>query len=259
MQRQSVYGQSYNTSKFLQDNSLVSHARADPSRLMSTRYNHHLGRVQSLNSFPIKTPQNNKQRKVDHSLVSPVLYPSINDPIYTTKSIVEHSNGYSSRSTVRVYDSPFKDQSDTNTNQSTQPASQARTVSFDPNLSIPAPLSRSVKTHIRLPGPEIVARFAESTLEPKTTYQHAYKDITYHEAKPSQRPPMVRSLTSLDQHTNRSTLADIQERWSKTQALEQYHKEYPEAVPDVGGITLRARKEILVANTIAKKAGLTIR
>lgn len=259
IQRQSVYGQAYNTPKFLQNNTLVSHARADPSRLMSTRYNHYLGRVRSLNSFPTKTPENHKQRTVDHPLVSPVLHPPITDPIYTTKSITEHSNGYSTRSTARVYQSPFKNPSDTNTNPFIQQASQARTVPFDPILSIPAPLPRSVKTHIQLPGPEIVARSTEPTLEPKTTYQHGYKDITYHEAKPSQPPPMIRSLTTLDQPMNRMSLGDIQERWSKTQALEQYHKEYPEAVPDVGGITLRARKEILIADTVAKKAALTIR
>ena len=42
VQRQSTYGQAYNTPKFLQDNALAYHARIDPSRLMSTRYNNDL-------------------------------------------------------------------------------------------------------------------------------------------------------------------------------------------------------------------------
>ena len=239
---------------------MVAHARADPSRLMSTQYNHNLGRVRTFNSFPIKTPENpstnNRQEKTESTLVSPVLRPSHNDPLYNTKSIVERSNGYSTRSTARVYHSPFQSQCNTSTNQSDQ---QPQPVSFDPTLSIPAQLPRSVKTDIRLPGPEIVARFLEPTLQPKTTYQHSFKDITYHEKKPSPPHAMSRSATTLDHRSKHLTLTDIQERWSKTQALRQYHEEYPEPVPDVGGITVRARKALLIADTIAKKAALTIR
>lgn len=263
VQRQSVYGQSYNTPKFLQDNTLVPHARADPSRLMSTQYNHNLGRVRSLNSFPIKTPENtstnNKQEKIDSTLVSPVLHPSFNDPLYTTKSIAERSNGYSTRSTARVYYSPFPNKHDTSMSQSVEQSTQLQKIAFDPQLCIPTQLPRSVKTDIRLPGPEIVARFIEPTLQPKTTYQHSYKDITYQEKKPSPSHTMTRSATTLDHRSKQPTLADIQERWSKTQALQQYHQEYPEPIPDVGGITIRARKELLIADTIAKKAALTIR
>ncbi len=234
---------------------------------MSTRYNYNLGRVRSLNSYPMKTIENpatdNKQDKIDHTLVSPVLRPSLSDQIYRSKSIAEHTNGYARRSTARVYDSPFKSEHETSTNQFSLQSTQSQSNSIDPILSIPAQLPRSVKTAISLPGPEIVARFIEPKLEPRTTYQRSYKDISYHEIKPSQlystRYNNQRSVRALDNRFKQLKLTDIQDQWSKTQAQQQYHTEYPEVVPDVGGITIRARKEILIADTIAKKAMLAIR
>ena len=58
IQRESIYGQSYNTRKFLQENTLSYHARMDPTSLMSTRYNTNLERTRSLNSYPMKALHN---------------------------------------------------------------------------------------------------------------------------------------------------------------------------------------------------------
>ena len=52
IQRESAYGQSFNTRKFLQENTLSPQARIDPTRLISTKYNSNLERVRSLNSYP---------------------------------------------------------------------------------------------------------------------------------------------------------------------------------------------------------------
>jgi len=228
---------------------------------MSTRYNSDLGRVRSLSSYPRKTIENpsvnNKQEKTNDTLVSPVLRPSQYDELYTTKSIVEHTNGYSSRSTARVYDSPFKIKYDTSRNQFYQQEQQSN--SFDPILSIPAQIPRSVKTTIRLPGPEIVARFIEPKLQPSTTYQHSYKDLSYHESRLQKQDNNRRVISASDNSLKQSKLLDLQERWSKTQAQQQYHIEHPEVVPDVGGNTIRAKKEILIADTIAKRAMMTVR
>jgi hypothetical protein len=256
VQRQSTYGQAYNTPKFLQENTLSYHARIDPSRLMSTRHNNNLERVRSLNSYPMTV--NDKQDKTNPPLISPVHRPPVSDEIYTTKSISEHTNGYIRRPTTRVYDSPFKIEQETGTNQFSQ-----QSTSLEPIPTIPAQIPRSVKTAIRLPGPEIVARFIEPKLEPRTTYQRSYKDIIYHESKPSQadfiKDNNQRVTRASDNRFKKWGLTDLQDRWSRTQAQQQYHAEYPEVVPDVGGITIRARKEILIADTIAKKAMLTIR
>ncbi len=231
---------------------------------MSTRYNNNLERVRSLNSYPMKTNENpTANNKIDSTLVSPVHRPPLSHEIYTTKSIVEHTDGYTRRPTTRVYDSPFKSEHETNTNQFSLQSIQSQSTSVDPILCIPAQLPRSVKTAISLPGPEIVARFIEPKLEPRTTYQRSYKDINYHEIKPSQanfiKDNNQRFARTSDNRFKQWRLTDLQDRWSKTQAQQQYHTEYPEVVPDVGGITIRARKEILLADTIAKKAMLTIR
>jgi len=231
---------------------------------MSTRYNNNLERVRSLNSYPIKPTENqsvnNKQAKTDDILVSPILRPSQNDQLYRTKSIVEHTDGYSRRSTARVYDSPFKHEYETNMNQQEQQTAQSQINSFDPSLSIPPQLPRSVKTSIRLPGPEIVARFIEPKLEPHTTYRRSYKDISYHEIRPQTQILNQRVvISSSDNRLKQWKLMDLQDRWSKTQAQQQYHIEHPEVVPDVGGDTIRAKKEILIADRIAKQALMTVR
>ncbi len=256
VQRQSIYGQAYNTQKFLQENTLSHHARTDPTCLMSTIYNSNLERVRSLNSYPIKTIENPSVNNND-TLVSPVHRPSQYDELYTTKSIVEHTDGYSRRSTVRVYDSPFKIKSNTNLNQFYQ--QEKKPNSFDPILSIPTQIPRSVKTAIRLPGPEIVARFIEPKLEPHTTYQHAFKDISYHESRLQKQDNNQRSIRTLNNPLKQWKLLDIQERWTKTKAQQQYHIEHPEVVPDVGGNTIRAKKEILIADAIAKQGMMTVR
>ncbi|CAF2871987.1 unnamed protein product [Rotaria sp. Silwood2] len=268
VQRESIYGQAYNTKKFLQENTLLPNARTDATRLMSTTYNTNLERVRGLNSYPIKTTQNQSvnynQEKINDFLISPVLRPSHNDEVYTTKYINEHTDGYSRRSTVRVYDSPFKNEQNTTMNELCQPQIiHSQTNSLEPFLSIPGQIPRSVKTNLRLPGPEVVARFIEPKVDTHTTYQRSFKDISYHETMPqTQRSTKNnnQNLTrTLDNCFNECKLLDLQDQWSKTQAQQQYHIEHPESVPDVGNCTIRAKKEILVADTIAKRGMMTVR
>ena len=262
VQSESVYGQSYNTPKFLQENTLPSYGRADPSRLMSTRYNHNLQRVRSLNSYPIKATQNStvNTEQINESLVSPVLRPATYDDIYSTKYIGEHTNGYSRRSIARVYDSPFKNEYDTNINQySIDKEQQKSSNSIEPIPLIPSQLPRSAKTTLSLPGPEIVARFIEPKFIPQTTYQRSFKDISYQEIRPHTHVQTQRVISSSDKRLKQLKLRDIQDRWSKSQAQEQYHIEHPEVVPYTGDSTLRAKKEILVADTIRKREMMMVR
>jgi hypothetical protein len=240
---------------------------------MSTRHNNNLERVRSLNSYPIKTPQNrsisNEQKATNNTLVSPVLHPSPHDDLYATKYITEHTDGYSRRSTARVYDSPFKTEPDMTIHQLYQQQQQQtahrQSNSFDPNLTIPAQIPRSVKTAIRLPGPEVVARLIEPNIAPNTTYQRAFKDVSYHESALQTQNSNLHRLPTKDndQSFTRSSkqrkLLDLQDRWSKTQAQRQYHLAHPEVVPDVGGNTIRAKKEILIADAIAKRGIMTVR
>ncbi|CAF0904391.1 unnamed protein product [Rotaria sordida] len=267
VQRESIYGQAYNTKKFLQENALLPHARTDPTRLMSTTYNTNLEQVRSLNSYPIKTIQNqsvnnnnnNNQEKTNDILVSPVLRPSHYDELYKTKYINEHTDGYSRRSTARVYDSPFKNEQNTAMNN----LCQQQTKSLEPYLSIPGQLPRSVKINLRLPGPEVVARFIEPKTDTHTTYQRSFKDISYHETIPqTQRSTKTNNQNLIRTSENRLKelkLLDLQDQWSKTQAQQQYHIEHPETVPYVGDCTIRAKKEILIADTIAKRGIMTVR
>ncbi|CAF3473375.1 unnamed protein product [Rotaria sp. Silwood1] len=268
VQRESIYGQAYNTKKFLQENTLLPNARIDATRLMSTTYNTNLERVRSLNSYPIKTTQNqsvnNTQGKTNDVLVSPVLRPSHNDELYTSKYINEHTDGYSRRSTVRVYDSPFKNEQNATMNDlSQQQTIHSYTNSLDPFLSIPGQIPRSVKTNLRLPGPEVVARFIEPKFDTRTTYQRSFKDISYHETIPqtqrSKKNNNQISTHTLDNHLRECKILDLQDQWSKTQAQQQYHIEHPESVPYVGDCTIRAKKEILIADTIAKRGMMTVR
>ena len=258
VQRESIYGLSYNTPKFLQDNTLSYHARIDPSRLMSSRYNNNLDRVRSLNSYP-KKPTHTLSVNNNNILVSPVLRPSQYEELYSTKYITEHTNGYSNRSTVRVYDSPFKPGGNTHINQLNNQQQQQQSNTFDPILSIPAQIPRSAKTAIRLPGPEIVARFIEPKIEPQTTHQRSYKDISYHELAPQLKDNNQRFNPKPDNRLKQVKLRDIQDRWTKTQAQEQYHIEHPEPVPYVGAGIMRAQKEILIADAVIKRGLLTIR
>ncbi|CAF1597291.1 unnamed protein product [Rotaria magnacalcarata] len=265
VQRVTIYGQAYNTKKFLQENTLLNNARIDPSRLMSTTYNNDLERVRSLNSFPMRvisnSSMNNYSEFPNANLVSPVIRPSTSAELYKTNSINEHTNGYLRRPTVRVYDSPFKTEHNTTVNK----VSQQQTVhpQSNPSLQIPSQIPRSVKTNLRLPGPEVVARFTEPNIDPPTTYQRSYKDISYHETIPQ----IKRTTKNNHQDSNCSSnillreckLLDLQEQWTKTQAQQQYHIEHPEAVPYVGASTMRAKKEILIADAIAKKAMMTVR
>ncbi|CAF4607907.1 unnamed protein product [Rotaria sp. Silwood1] len=268
VQRESIYGQAYNTKKFLQENTLLPNARIDATRLMSTTYNTNLERVRSLNSYPIKTTQNqsvnNTQGKTNDVLVSPVLRPSHNDELYTSKYINEHTDGYSRRSTVRVYDSPFKNEQNATMNDlSQQQTIHSYTNSLDPFLSIPGQIPRSVKTNLRLPGPEVVARFIEPKFDTRTTYQRSFKDISYHETIPqtqrSKKNNNQISTHTLDNRLRECKILDLQDQWSKTQAQQQYHIEHPESVPYVGDCTIRAKKEILIADTIAKRGMMTVR
>lgn len=208
-------------------------------------------------SYPLETTENLfPTTPSNQPLVSSVLRPSITDEIYSTNAISEHTNGYIRRPTVRVYDSPF--QSSINANRTQSFKQQSR--SFDPILSIPKQIPRSIKTVISLPGQEIVAKLVEPTFAPRTTYQHAFKDVIYQEL-PAQAQKTIEKPTqqSIDTRSNKSQLKDIQEGWSKTQALQAYHLEYPEPIPDIGGNTIRAKKQILLADEFAKRAALIIR
>ncbi len=54
----------------------------------------------------------NEEKSSDDFILGPFLSPSPYNELYSTKHITEHTNGYSRRSTNRVYESPFKNQHD---------------------------------------------------------------------------------------------------------------------------------------------------
>lgn len=277
IQRETVYGQSYNTRKFIQENTLSPQARSDPTRLISTRYNTNLERVRSTNSYPTQSQsrpptaeqqQQQQQENISEDIIlGPFLPPSPYTELYSSKYIAEQTDGYSRRSTNRVYDSPFKNQQD------------MLAYKYHKKQSAPAPvytqvtgqpLARSAKTHLSLPGPEILARSIEPKLEPHSTYQRSYKDITYHEAVTT--PISLSKYNISDQshsvagdnqasfgRNKQWKLIDLQDRWSKTKAQRQYHVHHPEYVPYVGDGTMRAKKEILIADLIERQRMMTVR
>ena len=272
VQGESIYGLAYNTRKFLQENTLVHNARADPTRLMSTRYNNNLERVRSSNSYlikhnrnqPINNGDNNNQEKTTNNLISPTLRPSQQDELYTTKYITEHTDGYLRRPTARVYGSPFKRDDNISPNKSyQQQIVNQQSCTADSLLTIPPRIPSSHKTSLRLPGPEVVARFIEPKLESHTIYQTSFKDVSYHE----KMPKIQGSVNDNNHHFNcapsnchkQEKLIDLQDRWSKTLAQQQYHIEHPDTVPYIGYNTIQAKKEILIADTVAKQGMLTVR
>lgn len=268
IQRETVYGQGYNTRKFVQENTLLPHGRIDPTNLMSTAYNHNLERVRALNSVPKKAgePQSAEMPKSEN-LVSPVHRPALDAEVYSTNMITEHTDGYARRSNPRVYESPFKGEPDPTMHEIYQQKQLEQQASAVPTLvSSRAPtLPRSAKTAIRLPGPEVVARYVEPKVELPTTYQRSYKKVMFHESIP-QLSNTIRagntrsqSMTGLEQVEKQWKLRDLQDRWSKTQAQRDYHLAHPEPVPYVGDCTIRAKKEILIADTLAKRGMLTVR
>jgi hypothetical protein len=260
VQRETAYGQAFNTRKFLQENALPHHARVDPSNLMSTTHNTNLERARSMNSYPLKTAPS--QKKADEALVSPLHYPSQYDDIYTTNHITEHTDGYSRRATTRVYDSPFKSEQNPSIHQIYQDqTAQPQSRSFDPALQMPAQLPNSVKVDIRLPGPEMVARFVEPRYETDTTYQRSFKDISYHEGQPrdTMRDNQQHYSQPSESSSGQRRLADIQNGWSKTQAQQQYQQENPSVPPYSSDTIMRAKKEVLLADTIAKHQAMIVR
>ena len=54
-------------------------------------------------------------------------------------------------------------------------------------------------------------------------------------------------------------LIDLQDRWSKTKAQREYHITHPESVPYVGDSTMRAQKEISIADGIERHRMMTVR
>lgn len=263
IQRESVYGQSYNTRKFLQENSLPPQARSDPTRLISTRYNNNLERVRSMNSCPNRSSakptldQQPLQENISQDIIAgPFLPPSPYQELYSSKYITEQTDGYSRRSTNRVYDSPFKNSQDMiaykfHKKQSTPVATYPQTTGQMPT---------SAKVRLALPGPEILARSVEPKLDPHSIYQSSYKDVTYHEAVPP--ISMSKSSSQSEQNFGRSRkwkLIDLQDRWSKTRAQRQYHVNHPDYVPYVGDGTMRAKKEILIADIIERQRMMTVR
>lgn len=260
IQRETVYGQGYNTRKFLQENALPHHGRVDPTNLMSTRYNNDLERTRSLNSYPLKASPG--QQRADEHLVSPLHYPPHSDDIYTTNHITEHTDGYARRSTTRVYDSPFKGEANPSVHQIYQDqASQPQARSFDPSLQMPAKLPNSVKVDIRLSGPETVARFVEPRYETETTYQRSFKDITFHEGRPDDgvRDNQPQYYDPSASGSGPFRLTEIQNGWSKTQAQQRYQQENPEVPPYSSDTIMRAKKEVLLADTILKHQKAMVR
>ncbi|CAF3642039.1 unnamed protein product [Rotaria sp. Silwood1] len=281
IQRESTYGQSYNTRKFLQENTLLHHARSDPTCLMSTQYNTNLERARSMNSFPMKSAHNisfnnndnnnnnNNKEKPNDILIGPLIHPSPYDELYATKYITEHTNGYSRRSANRVYDSPFKSKDD----MIVYKFFEKKQTPVAPYLQIPQQLPDSAKNILRLPGPEVVPRFIEPKLEPHSTYQHSYKDVSFHETilpLPDTRSsfdPSILSMKDNDQRFGRTSdgrikqwkLIDLQDRWTKTKAQRQYHIDHPESVPYVGEKTVQAKKEILIVDNIERQRMMTVR
>jgi hypothetical protein len=246
---------------------------------MSTTYNNNLERVRHSNSLPkLSTDYSSNNHEQESSsvnpnqqvIVGPLLHPAPYDELYSTKYINEHTDGYARRSTARVYDSPFKNEQDQTVYKiydQSKPIAHNQSASFDSNLTVASALPRAVKTAIGLPGPEVIARYIEPKFEPDTTYGRSYKDISYHENVPHllrsrQTTNSLRSSRidptsfSLDRTMK---LRDIQDRWSKTQAQRNYHTTYPETVPDVGHCTIRAKKEILLADIIQKQRMTLVR
>jgi hypothetical protein len=273
IQRESVYGQTYNTRNFLQENTLSHHARTDPSRLMSTTYNNDLERVRSINSFPKKLTRtqslNNNEEKSHDILIGPLLHPSPYDEIYSTKYITEHTDGYSRRSANRVYDSPFKTKQD----MTVFKFYEKQQTPVQPYPTSADQLTRSAKTIIRLPGPEMVSRSIEPKLEPHSTYQHSFKDISYHETisplqdsrnnnnhqRLSMKDDDMRFGRTSDGRVKQWKLIDLQDHWTKTKAQRQYHATHPESVPYIGESTMRAKKEIVIADLIDRQRMMTVR
>ena len=131
-------------------------------------------------------------------------------------------------------------------------------------LTTSVSLPRSVKTAIGLSSPQMIARFVEPAFETRTTYQDAFKDIAYRESPPqtqhaarySNPPTLAGSGVTRDKPWK---LRDLQDRWSRTQAQRDYHQEHPEPVPDIGHCTIRAKKEILLADRLDKRRAMAVR
>ncbi|CAF1100618.1 unnamed protein product [Rotaria sordida] len=277
IQRESTYGQSYNTRKFLQENTLLHHSRSDPTCLMSTQYNTNLERARSMNSYPMKpihnisfnNNDNNNKEKTNDILIGPLIHPSPYDELFATKYITEHTDGYSRRSVNRVYDSPFKSKED----MTAYKFFEKKQTPVTPYLQISDQLPRSAKNVLRLPGPEVVSRFLEPKLEPHSTYQHSYKDVSFHETiLPIQDARLsfdsnYLSMKDNDERFGRTSdgrikqwkLIGLQDRWTKTKAQKQYHIDHPESVPYVGERTIQTKKEILIADNIERQRMMTVR
>ena len=276
IQRETVYGQAYNTRKFLQENTLSSHARTDPTGLMSTDYNHNLERVRALNSYPKAEPAEAEERDEEQPdpkkevVLGPLLPPAPYDELCASNAIAEHTDGYSRRSTYRVYDSPFKGEHEA-TIYKFYPKEPISVAAFPRKAEA---LPKAAKTVLRLPGPEIVSRSVDYPSEPQSTYQHSYPEMSFHELiSPSMTtrravPSYGRlAMKDHDPRFGRTTdgrvkqwkLIDLQDRWTRTNAQRQYHAEHPEHVPYVGDATVRANKEILIADIVEKQQIVTVR
>ncbi len=265
IQRESVYGQSYNTRKFLQENTLSPQARTDPTRLISTKHNSNLERVRNFNSYPTKSVQNqridNHDEKVNENIiVGPFLPPSPYNELYSSKHITEHTNGYSRRSTDRVYESPFKNQQDILAYKFHK--KQSTPIELYPQIT--SQLPSCAKLNLSLPGPEIISRSIEPKSELHSIYQRSYKDISYHEIITPIHDSKVSSVSMKDNEQSFSRgkqwkLIDLQDRWTKTKAQRQYHIDHPEYVPNVGDGAMRAKKEIVIADLIERQRMMTVR
>ena len=266
IQRESVYGQSFNTRKFLQENTLSPQARADPTRLISTRYNTNIERVRYANSSPIKSAPSQwidapEEKPSEDIVLGPFLPPSPYNELFSSKHITEHTNGYSRRSTNRVYESPFKNQQDMLAYKfHKKPVTPPAIFHSQTTSQLPA----AAKLNLSLPGPEIVSRSVEPKTALHSIYQRSYKDITYHEVIPpiyDSKAPSI-SVKESEQSFSRGKqwkLIDLQDHWTKTKAQREYHADHPESVPYVGDATLRAKKEILIADRLERQRLMTVR
>jgi len=241
---------------------------------MSTKYNTNLERVRSFNSYPMKSVENlsfndNEEKANDDIILGPFLPPSPYNELYSTKHITEHTDGHSRRTTNRVYESPFKNQQDLIAYKFYK--KQQTPVALYPQIS--SQLPSSAKHVISLPGPELVSRSIEPKLQLHSIYQHSYKDVSYHETIPPIQDLKLSfaqnrlSTNDNDRRFSRTPdgsvkqwkLIDLQDRWSKTKAQREYHVDHPEFVPYVGDGTLRAKKEILLADILDRQRMMTVR
>ena len=225
--------------------------------MMNTSSNTNLERIRNVNALPMKSQSNriidvdqDKPKNSDDIILGPFLPPPPYSELYSTKHITEQSNGHSRRSTVRVYESPFKVQQDLLAYKHHSKDSMTATPAVPLYPQKTNQLPTEAKVSLALPGPEIVTRSLDrKPSHAHSTYQRAYRDIAYYPVSQSMIDRKISSSQS-ESRPKQWKLIDLQDRWSKTLAQRNYHLDHPEHVPYVGDGTMRAQREILLADLI---------